>query len=311
MRAFAFHRFWYQTGRLEIYLTELRMTPFSPDQFKDATRQAWDKSASGWNRQTPAIRSWLAAATAAMFDAAHIREGMRVLDIAAGAGDQTLDIARRVGLGGHVLATDISAAILQFAKENAQQAGLTQVETRPGDAEELNLPAASFDAAVSRLGLMFCPDPLRALQQIHHALKPGGKASVLVFSEPQRNPCIGILMSTALRHAGLPPRDPFQPGGLLSLGRPGLLVDLFGQAGLTDVTSTRIAAPFRLPSTRDYLNFVRTSASPIVQILGQLEASAQAVAWAEMEDQLGAFQTSAGWEGPNELLLAAGTKPAA
>ena len=286
------------------------MTPFSPDQFKDATRQAWDKSASGWNRQTPAIRNWLTAATAALLDAAHITEGMRVLDVAAGAGDQTLDIARRVGPGGHVLATDISAAILQFAQENARQAGLTQVETRPDDAEELNLPAASFDAAVSRLGLMFCPDPLRALQQMHHALKPGAKVAVLVFSEPQNNPCIGILMSTALKHAGLAPRDPFQPGGLLSLGKPGLLENLFVQAGLGDVSSSRIAAPFRLPSASDYLDFVRTSASPIVQILGQLVSSAQAAAWDAMQARLGAFQTPDGWEGPNELLLVAGTKPA-
>jgi len=287
------------------------MTTFSPDQFKDATRQAWDKSASGWNRQTPAIHDWLTAATAAMLDAAHITQDMRVLDVAAGAGDQTLDIARRVGAGGHVLATDISSAILHLARENARQAGLTQVETRSGDAEELSLPAASFDAAVSRLGLMFCPDPLRALQQMHHALKPGARAAVLVFSEPQNNPCIGILMSTALKHAGLAPRDPFQPGGLLSLGKPGLLESLFGQACLGDVTSSRIAAPFRLPSVSHYLDFVRTSASPIAQILGQLAPSAQAEAWDAMQARLGAFQTTCGWEGPNELLLVAGTKPAA
>lgn len=286
------------------------MTPLNSDQFKDAIRQAWDKSASGWNHQTPAIRTWLTAATAAMLDAAHITQGMRVLDVAAGAGDQTLDIARRVGPGGHVLATDISAAILQFAKENAQQAGLTQVETHTGDAEELNFPEARFDAAVSRLGLMFCPAPLRALQQMHHAVVPGARAAVLVFSEPQNNPCIGILMSGALKHAGLAPRDPFQPGGLLSLGKPGLLENLFSQAGWSAVSSNRIAAPFRLASASDYLDFVRTSASPIVQILGQLGPSTQAAAWEEMQTRLGVFQTPDGWEGPNELLLVAGTKPA-
>ena len=286
------------------------MTPFSPDQFKDATRQAWDKSASGWNRQTPAIHNWLTAATAAMLDAAHITAGMRVLDIAAGAGDQTLDIARRVGPDGHVLATDISEAILQFAKDNAQQAGLAQVETRVADAEELEVEAESFDAAVSRLGLMFCPDPVQALRQIHRALKPGGHAAVLVFSEPQHNPCIGILMATALTHAGLGPRDPFQPGGLLSLGKPGLLAAQFRQAGFTGVATTRIPAPFQLASAREYLAFVRTSASPIVQILGALDPQAQEAAWADMEERLDVYQTPDGWEGPNELLLAAGVRPA-
>lgn len=286
------------------------MTPFSPEEFKDATRQAWDKSAGGWNSQTQAIHAWLADATAAMLGAAHIKNGMRVLDIAAGAGDQTLAIARRVGPAGHVLATDISEAILQFAKDNAQRAGLPQVETRVCDAEDLNVEEASFDAALARLGLMFCPSPLLALRQIHRALKPGGHAAVLVFSEPQHNRCIGILMSTAIKHAGLPPRDPFQPGSLLSLGKPGLLEVLFRQAGYADVTTSRISAPFRLPSAQDYLSFVRTSASPIVQMLAKLDPQAQEAAWAEMEDRLHAFQTPAGWEGPNELLLAAGARSA-
>ncbi|UUZ70942.1 methyltransferase domain-containing protein [Polaromonas sp. P1(28)-8] len=284
------------------------MSTLNPEQFKTATRQAWDKSASGWNDQTQHIHDWLAEATPAMLDAARITVGMRVLDIAAGAGDQTLDIARRVGPGGYVLATDISAGILEFAKNNARHAGLLNVETSVCDAENLDVEAASFDAAVSRLGLMFCPNPLLALQQAHRALKPGGSASVLVFSEPQYNPCIGILMSTALKHAGLPSRDPYQPGSLMSLGKPGLLDELFLAAGFTDVATTRVSAPFRLPSTRDYLTFIRTSASPIVQILGNLSQEAQDAAWAEMESRLGAFQSPGGWEGPNELLVARGTR---
>ena len=286
------------------------MTPASPEQFKDAVRQAWDESASGWNHQTPAIHDWLAAPTAALLDAARIGPGMRVLDIAAGAGDQTLDIAHRVGDSGRVLATDISPAILQFASKNAHQAGLAQVQTRVSDAEDLALDETGFDAAVCRLGMMLCPDPLRALRQMHRVLRPGGHAAVLVFSEPQRNPCIGILMTTACRHAGLGPRDPFAPGGLLSLGKPGLLQDYFSQAGFTDVATERIYAPFQLPSARDYLHFVRTSASPILQILGHLNPEARELAWEDMEEQLEVFQLpDGGWEGPNELLLVHGMRP--
>lgn len=286
------------------------MTSSSPEQFKAAMRQAWDKSAGGWNSQTGHIHDWLAEATQAMLNASHISPGMRVVDIAAGAGDQTLDIARRVGPGGYVLATDISEAILQFAKDNAKRAGLLNVETRLADAEALNTAYAGFDAAVCRLGLMFCPDPLLALQQAYRLVKPGGHVSVLVFSEPQHNPCIGILMSTALSHAGEPPRDPFQPGGLLSLGKPGLLDALFNTAGFTEVSATRLAAPFRLPSAADYLAFVRSSASPIMQILGGLDPAAQDAAWADIGSKLNAFQSPTGWVGPNELLLVRGTRPA-
>jgi hypothetical protein len=81
---------------------------------------------------------------------------------------------------------------------------------------------------------------------------------------------------------------------------------LFRNAGFSRVATTKIAAPFRLPSVKDYLDFIRTSASPIVALLSRLDDSARAAAWAEIEDKLSAFNTAGGWEGPNELLLTAG-----
>src|SRR5512136_1611304 len=102
-------------------------TAFDPQAFKLATRNQWEKAAQGWNDHTPQVRAWLREATDAMIDMAGIRRGSHVLDIAAGAGDQTLDIAERVGPEGRVLATDISSAILDFAKANALRAGYGNV----------------------------------------------------------------------------------------------------------------------------------------------------------------------------------------
>jgi len=275
---------------------------------KQATREQWNASAKGWNDQSAHIREWLRIPTEAMLEMAGIRPGARVLDIAAGAGDQTLDIARRVGPSGSVLATDLSPRILDFARENARRSGCHNVETEVADGENLGVPEAAFDAAICRLGLMLFPDPGKGLREMFRALKPGGMACTLVFSASDRNPCIAILVSTALKHAGLPPRDPCQPGGLLSLGKPGLLDDLFRQAGFVNFATTRLAAPFRLASVKDYLAFIRTSAGPIVQILGRLDDDARDLAWGDIEEKLNAFTTPAGWEGPNELLLTVGRK---
>ena len=98
---------------------------------------------------------------------------------------------------------------------------------------------------------------------MHRALRAGGGICTMVFSRPERNPCICILMSTAFKHAGLPARDPFTPGGLLSLGQPGRADALFAAAGFQDVATTAVDAPFHLPTVRHYLDFIRASASPI------------------------------------------------
>ena len=276
--------------------------------FKTAVREQWDRSANGWNDHTTDIRAWLRTASDAMLDMAGIVPGASVLDVAAGAGDQTLDIAQRIGPQGRVLATDMSAGILALAKNNARQAGFQNVQTQVADGEDLQVEPASFDAVICRLGLMFFPNPLQGLIGMHSALRPGGRICTMVFSRPDRNPCIGILMSTALRYAGLPARDPFQPGGLLSLGKPGLADELFRAAGFQNVATTALEAPFRMPTAHHYLNFIRSSASPIQQILGRLAPDVAAAAWAEMEDRLGVFTTADGWVGPNELLLTVGQR---
>ena len=266
----------------------------------------WDLAAEGWNRHAGLVESWLVEVTAAMLAAAEVRPGAAVLDVAAGSGGQTMAAAHQVGAGGRVLATDISPRILALAQGNAQAAGLVQVETRVADAQALRLEGAGFDAAISRLGLMFCAQPERAFASIAAALRPGGRLAVVVFSQPQANPCVAILMATALRHAGQASGTPFAPGTLFSLARPGWLEQLMQDAGFIDVEVTPAAAPMRLPSAGHYLEFVRSSGSPIMEILAPLPASAQQQAWDDMAGQLARFEVPGGWEGPNELLLCSG-----
>jgi SAM-dependent methyltransferase len=276
---------------------------------KAAMRDQWNTAAPGWNSHSTQIGEWLGPATDAMCRMAGVTAGSRVLDLAAGAGEQTLAIARLVGPQGHVLATDLSPAILALAQENVIRAGCAQVETRVADGENLGNVDAPFDAVVCRLGLMLFPDPLRGLREMHRALRPGGGVCTMVFSRPETNPCVTILMSTALKHAGLPAGDPYRPCGLLSLGRPGHIDGLFRSAGFHDVATTALDAVFRMPSVDDYLAFVRHSASPIMKILGGLAPSAIEAAWAEMRERLDVYTTRDGWAGPNELLLTAGRRP--
>ncbi|MGO4716631.1 hypothetical protein [Bradyrhizobium sp. 2TAF24] len=115
-------------------------------------------------------------------------------------------------------------------------------------------------------------------------------------------------MATAARHAGVPPRDPFAPGGLLCLGRPGHLDQMFKKAGFSDVSTFQIEAPFRLPSVDDYIAFLRAAAAPVIALLSRLDPGAQEAAWADIRRQLAVFDAPLGWNGPNTLLVTAGRK---
>jgi ubiquinone/menaquinone biosynthesis C-methylase UbiE len=274
-----------------------------------AAAEAWDDAATGWHRNSALIREWLRDATRRMLDAARIGPGAKVLDVAAGAGDQTRDIVQRTGQRGEVWVTDVSPRILALAQETLREPQGARLHFQTADAQALNMAGANFDAAACRLGLMFCTDPLTALREIRQALRPGGRLSALVFSNPTANPCIAITTRTARQHAGLPDADPFAPGSLLSLGRAGLAARCLADAGFGEIEVTPLAAPFCLPRVEDYVEFVRSSGSPVIETLRRLPAARQADAWADITCQLDRFTMIHGWQGPNELLLCSALNP--
>ena len=104
-------------------------TTFDPVAFKTTTRAQWQDAAEAWHRWGSFLGTWLGPSTEAMIEMAGITEGSRVLDVAAGAGEQSLRVAERVGPTGHVLVTDIAPNLLELAASDAAAAGLTQVET--------------------------------------------------------------------------------------------------------------------------------------------------------------------------------------
>jgi ubiquinone/menaquinone biosynthesis C-methylase UbiE len=189
-------------------------------QFKETTREQWERVAEAWHRWGPTLQDWLGPVTEAMLELTHIRPGDRVLDVAAGAGEPALSAAARVGPTGFVLATDLSPNLLGFAAQLARERGLgpSHFETRIMDGEHLVLADASFDVALSRLGLVYFPDRLGALRELQRVLKPGGRVAIASFTTPESNRFFSIPIGIIRRRAQLPPPPPGLPGPF-SLGQ--------------------------------------------------------------------------------------------
>lgn len=281
---------------------------FDSVQYKTSTRQQWQDYASGWNDWAPLLESWLGDATERMLDLAGATTGSNVLDVAAGAGGQSVAAGRRVGPTGTVLATDLSPAILDHARRAATMAGLTNLTTKELDGEALReLPAESFDAAISRVGLIYFPNRQDALRGIHHALREGGRFATVTYSTAATNGFFSLPVSIIRDRAKLPPPAVGQPGPF-SLADPSVLKSDLTQAGFHDVVVEIINAPVRLPSAADCVRFERESFGALHQMLGSLDSDEQADVWAEIEEALSQFDTAEGFVGPCELVIAGATR---
>lgn len=283
------------------------MPTFDPVLYKQTTHQQWQEAAEAWHRWGPTLESWLGEATGIMLDMARLRPGDRVLDVAAGAGGQTLAAARRVGPHGHVLATDLSEEILKFAHQESRRHGLGHVETRVMDGEDLQLEPESFDAVLSRVGLIYFPDRQRALQGMRRVLKPGGRLAAIVYSTPESNRFFSTPVSIIRRRAELGPPLPGQPGPF-SLGSPGVLEEALVAAGFRDVEIHTVSAPLRMRSVQECVRFERESFGALHQMLSGLPDEGRAAAWDEIARELAAFDGPQGFAAPCELLVASGAR---
>jgi ubiquinone/menaquinone biosynthesis C-methylase UbiE len=259
-----------------------------------------DEVAEHWRRNQARRDEHIGPATQMMLDLAGLQSGHRVLDVAAGAGGQTVLAARRVGPSGYVLATDISAAMLNVAAEAARKAGLTNIETRVMEATRLDLEAASFDAVICRSGLMLFSDPPKALRQIHRVLKRGGKFAALVFSTEEKNPYQGIPFVIVRRLGGKTPPH-------FSLGDPQRLRDVFRDSGFLDIIIHPVSLSRHFSSAAEVIQGLKETIF-IREAMANLADAERKQAWVEIEQELGGRQRLDGLDLPGEMLIGVGTK---
>jgi SAM-dependent methyltransferase len=206
----------------------------NPAEFRGAQREQWDTAATGWRKWSELIDDAGGHVSERLVELAGVQPGSRVIDIAAGYGEPSLSAARKAGQEGKVVATDISAEMLAYGRERAEAAGLENIEFVEADAISLDFPADSFDAALSRWGIIFDPDGEGAAERVRGFLKSGGRMAIASWGTPEQVPMLAIAMKTAMDRLDVPPPPPGTPGPL-SRPTPEALGGLLEGGGFSDV----------------------------------------------------------------------------
>src|SRR5213592_1482752 len=164
----------------------------TPDavEFRDGQRKQWNSAATGWRKWSELIDGAASGISKRLVELAGVEPGSRVLDVAAGYGEPALTAARTAGAEGRVVATDISAEMIAVGRARAAAAGVENIEFVESDAASLEFSAASFDAALSRWGIIFEPDGEAAGARVRQFLKPGGRMAIASWGPPDRVPFI-------------------------------------------------------------------------------------------------------------------------
>jgi SAM-dependent methyltransferase len=277
-----------------------------PAEFRAGQRTQWDGAARGWRKWSELIDSAGSGISKRLVELAGVRAGSRVIDIAAGYGEPSLSAAEVAGPEGSVVATDISAEMLAYGRERAAAAGLENIEFVEADASSLDFPEGSFDAALSRFGIIFEPDGEGAAARVRGFLKSGGKMAIASWGPPERVPFLAIPMKTAMEFLDVPPPPPGTPGPL-SRPTPEAIGGLLGGGGFSDIEVEEAEVTFEWSSAEEFTTFIQEIAPPITAMIEPHPPDVQKQAWEAITE---AARGAAGDDGAlrlsNLVLMAVG-----
>jgi enediyne biosynthesis protein CalE5 len=266
---------------------EVRMESKTLDsgEFRDGQRTQWNSAATGWRKWSELIDGAAGGISERLVELAGVEPGSRVLDVAAGYGEPSLSAARAAGPEGKVVATDISAEMLAFGRERAEAAGLGNIEFVESDAAGLEFPEGSFDAALSRWGIIFEPDGEAAAARVRGFLKPGARMAISSWGPPERVPFLRIPMATAMQRLGVAPPPPGTPGPL-SRPTPEALGGLLSDGGFSNVEVEEGDVTIEWESPEDFTTFIKEIAPPITSMIDPHPQELQDETWAAITEAI-------------------------
>lgn len=242
---------------------------------KQQQKQQWDAAASAWDkwdawmqRQTHTITDWICRS-------ADARSGNRILDVACGSGQPALTLARLVRPNGSVVATDLSPEMLRVARRKANQADLDNIEFKEMDAESLEFEDESFDAVTCRFGLMFCPDPVKAIAEARRVLKRNRPYVAVTWGPAEKNPLFALIGPIIGQFApdAAPPPDSLGP---LRLPDADKIKELAKSAGFSSPEVEPRSLTQEFASLDEVWSLLSEFVPPVVNALSKVDEATQA-----------------------------------
>jgi ubiquinone/menaquinone biosynthesis C-methylase UbiE len=239
------------------------------EEIRDQQKQSWNKFSGGWKKWDELTMDFLNPVGKEIIAAIKPSGNDMILDVAAGTGEPGLTIAAMLK-GGKVTITDLAEDMLEVATENAVIRGITNIETKQCDVCELPFPDNSFDAISCRFGFMFFPDMQLAAKEMIRVLKPGGRIATSVWNIPEKNFWVTATMGTITKMMELP-APPSGAPGMFRCCKPGLMKDIFQQAGFINITEKEVPTKMNSGTIDRYWGMMTEVGAPIVAALSKAD----------------------------------------
>jgi ubiquinone/menaquinone biosynthesis C-methylase UbiE len=269
----------------------------------------WSDSAPYWEKHHEIIRQMFAPITQALAEDAQIGSQHTVLDIATGPGEPALSIAAAVGPEGKVFGIDPIPEMVAGARRAAERLGIKNAQFDVASADHLLFAADTFDAVISRFGVMFFPSPVEGVREMLRVLKPGRKLALAVWHFAERNPFFHVLSQVLEQYVDSPPPAPDAPDAF-RFAQSGKLVRVLSEAGAIAVSERLVRFNIGAPiSVEDFwtlrCELSETLRGKIAKLTEAqlMEAKRQAIEGVRKYSSDGAMSF------PAEVFIVSGAKP--
>jgi ubiquinone/menaquinone biosynthesis C-methylase UbiE len=270
---------------------------------------AWETSSQYWNKHQALIEQMYVALSRALIGDARIGPGQAVLDVGGGSGEPSLTIAPLVGESGSVAYTDPAAGMVNSARAEADRRGLVNIRFHQYPAEHLSFSDDSFDAAVSRLSVMFFPDVMAGLSEMLRVVKPGGYVSFVVWAAKEVNPFFSVVTEVVDRFVQADLEDEDEPGAF-RFAKPGKLTKALKKAGAVEVTERELEFIIEAPINVGRFWELRTEMSDTFRSkLQKLVPDQVAAIKYTVQKAVASYFKTGGMKFPAKVLLVTGRKP--